>query len=113
MEIKSGAASAELLEPEEWADNDFYYDYADELADDLECDIDDIAFLDRLTNGGEKGAGLEVLRKAVAESKKLGLTLVLFAYSTRGNQDKLVNYYLSTGLFERIGNHTNWLVAKR
>lgn len=116
MNITSGKGHAELLEYEDWQDNDFYIEFGDDIAKNLNCDVEDITFLEDLANGGEKGAGLKVLQKALRYTQQQRNVLVLFVFSASG-QDKLRDWYLKTGLLVQIPTKhnttmANWLIDK-
>ena len=110
MRVTAGRGSAELVAYD--SGNWIYDELADEVAEELGADPDDILFLDNLANGGEKGAGLKVLKKALATARSRRQILVLWANS-EGNegQAKLVNWYLGTGLLERVPKRNGRLYA--
>ena len=82
------------------------YEYSDVYMDILEnlgIDVngwDDYAFIEGLTNGGEKGAGLRVLHDTIKTGKELGYRILIFVLSDT-NQDKLREWYLSTKLVKQ------------
>jgi len=93
-EIQQGRGSAKIVSP---FYNDLYIDIIDDLVN--YDDIDDYAFLEALTNGGETGAGLAVLTEAVKWCRQHGLILFVLV-SSETDQEKLKTWYLETGLFD-------------
>lgn len=100
IRIQAGAGSAKLVH---WDYNSFYSSIADDLTESLTYEEDDYLFLEALTNGGEKGAGLKVLKRALERTRRDGkiLAVVVLSKETVG-QDKLRDWYLDTGLLEHV-----------
>ena len=94
--INWGKGSAKLVDC--WY-SEIYTDILDNLGVD-EDNFGDYLFLEALTNGGQKGAGLEVLKLAIAKAKELNAQLLIFVQSD-SNQDKLLQWYLSTGMVKQ------------
>lgn len=70
-----------------------------------------IVYLDSLTNGGEKGTGEAVVRKAVQQVGEMGYRLVIIPKSGKpGGQQKLVEWYASLGMLTQIPG-TDWFYA--
>jgi hypothetical protein len=95
IKIQSGKGSGELVRPAE----SVYDDLVD--LDDLGLDGDSVVFLDALTNGGEKGSGEQVIRKALDWCAANDKVLMVVVQSEREDHDKLLRWYLSTGHFEQ------------
>lgn len=100
VEVHAGAGSALVVD---LAYNDFYGNLAEDVAEHLRCDPDDLLFLENLRNGGERGAGRGALEAALALAREVGCRLVVFAQSEREDgQDKLRAWYESTGLLDHV-----------
>ena len=105
-EIRSGMGSCKLVDYEY---SDVYADILDNL--EIEEDaLDNYLFIEDLTNGGEKGAGFRTLKKAIERARELGATPLVFILSDE-NQEKLRDWYLSTGLLDQT-KLQNVLIAK-
>jgi hypothetical protein len=99
MELRDGKGSATLLQ---WDESDLYIDIAAEVVEQLELRYDDLAFLNNLRNGGEKGAGLRVLKKALQAARSKQQVLVVFVKSEAGDQNRLRDWYLKSGLLVQV-----------
>jgi len=56
-----------------------------------------LVFLEGLSNGGQKGAGLAVLNQAIGWARKNQKLLVVYVQSLEGEHDRLLAWYLKTG----------------
>ena len=89
------------------------YEYADiycDILDNLEVDVedwDDYVFIEDLRGGG--GSGLIALEAAIEAGKRYGKVLIFVQSHT--DQEKLMSWYLNTGLLDRT-KLQNVLVAK-
>ena len=109
--ITWGKGSAKLVDVD-------FADVYEEILDNLGIDYEewsDYLFLEKLTNGGQKGAGLKVLELAIKKAKELRKQLLIFVLSkfedSEERQEKLRNWYLSTGLLRQT-KLSNILAAK-
>lgn len=103
VEVRVGAGSATIVDA--YWDCAGYLELAEGAALLLGRGVDDLVFLDGLDNGGERGAGLAVLREAVRVARVRGRTLVVQARSERGgegDQERLRSWYERTGLLEHV-----------
>jgi hypothetical protein len=101
-EIRVGKGSAQLVP---WDENSIYEEITlDSVYENLELemsDLDDLVWLENLSNGGEKGAGLKVLKEALRVARAEKSVLMVFANSD-SDQQKLIDWYLDTGLLVQV-----------
>lgn len=103
VEVRAGAGSALVVDA--YWEGMALHDFLSKVALLLDADVDDLAYLGDLDNGGERGAGLAVLRKALRVARARGYTLVVQARSESGDdadQGKLRTWYERTGLLKHV-----------
>ena len=111
MKVTFNKGSANLIFIERINKHDFYRDMLYNIGDALDCAVEDICFLDDLSNGGNKGDGLKALSKALIQAKKRNKVLVLLALS-KNDHKKLYHWYVNTNLLKPIAKWDNWFVDK-
>lgn len=93
--LSYGSGSAFLLK---WNDNRVVKQWSLDVCWQYNVKPQKLIWLDDLTNGGQKGAGLKVLELGLQQARQLNKILILCA---KGNQ-KLCDWYQSTNLLKLV-----------